>query len=364
MKITNIFDIFKRGFNNEPWYLIFAVTARCNQKCSMCFYWSETSNSDISKELKLSEIAIIAPQFDNLYQLTLTGGEPLLRTDCLKIADIFAKTTPVKRITLTTNGMLPEKIDEFITGFCPENKNIVLSLNLSIDGLEKTHDEIRGVKGAFNNFLSSYELIKKLKNKYENLDSATATTLSKINIDEMYDLIDFIDDNLDITSHGIMLTRGDIRNPEISEIPFEKINEILSYHQKKVLKKMIFPSSAIYRTYQKRRIASIKTGKMLDPCLAGRKLLILNEKGELSPCELLEPLRKQGFFKPPDGSDFRFGNLRNYNYHLKEILSSEKALKINEFIKKNNCGCTFECAMINNFALNPANYFRIPLNIS
>src|SRR3989338_6883484 len=129
MRIKKIINLAKSAFNNKPWYLIFAVTAECNLRCSMCFYWKNIEDYDPRKELALHEIERIAPQFDNLLQLTLSGGEPLLREDCLEITKVFAASTPVRRITLTSNGMLPEKIEWFVRKFCVLYPNINLSVN-------------------------------------------------------------------------------------------------------------------------------------------------------------------------------------------------------------------------------------------
>jgi len=42
--------------HNYPSYLIFFVTARCNSKCRMCFYWKEIEKAKNKKELSIKEI--------------------------------------------------------------------------------------------------------------------------------------------------------------------------------------------------------------------------------------------------------------------------------------------------------------------
>jgi MoaA/NifB/PqqE/SkfB family radical SAM enzyme len=352
-------ELVKQGVNKKPWYLIFAVTALCNQRCAMCFYRSNIDSCDRSSELTLEEINKIACRFDNLFQLTLTGGEPLLRNDCVEIACLFANRTPVRRITLTSNGMLPEKIEAFVSSFCQRFPRVYLSVNLSLDGLEKTHDAIRGVPGAFRKVIQSFDLLGSLKKCYANLSRATATTVSTLNQGEVPALLDFVEERLDISSHGVMMARGDLVNKGLAAISLKQFQEVLCALAARIERKGGRVMSALNTTYQKRRIASLQKKRMLDSCSAGKKLLILDEKGWLSPCELLEPLRKRDALNLPWEGDFVLGNLRDFKYDVRRILSTEKAKKISRFIEQKGCWCTFECALLNNFFLNPFNYVRV-----
>ncbi len=359
MQFKKIVNAARRGLNNKPWYLIFAITGRCNQRCAMCYYWENIENNDSGKELSIDEIQLIAPQFDNLTQLTLSGGEPLLREDCLEIASLFATQTPVQRITLPSNGMIPKRIEEFVRGFCERHPAVNLSVNLSIDGLQKTHDKIRGVSGAFGKFLESFDVLEDLKHEYGNLDRATATTVSTRNQDEIFELLDFVETRLDISNHGLMLARGSISDPTLSNVSIAKFKKMVFSLQERSNGKVGLLKSAIGKAYQQRWLDSLTKETMLDPCLAGVKLLILNEHGMLTPCELLEPLRLTDKLNHSFGDDFIFGNLRDYDYNLDAILNTPKAIEIVRFIKNKGCWCSFECAMISNFVVNPYNYLDI-----
>jgi MoaA/NifB/PqqE/SkfB family radical SAM enzyme len=100
---------------------------------------------------------------------------------------------------------------------------------------------------------------------------------------------------------------------------------------------------------------------MLDKCRAGGKLIIMDEGGQVLPCELLEVLRQRRELKEFEG-DFSLGNIREHDYDIGKILRSAKAEKVRKFIRDDGCWCTFECAMINNFLLNPVNYLRVIKN--
>lgn len=360
--MNKVIHAIKQGFNAKPWYLIFFVTSRCNLRCEMCFYWQNIESSEKSDEMTLDEVKKAAPRFDNLFQLTISGGEPLLRDDCFDIVCVFCERTPVQRITLATNGSLPEKIEGFVKEFCPRYPQIILSVNLSIDGLKDAHDRIRAVKGSFEKTLESFDILSGLMKKYTNLKRATATTVSAINQNEIPELLDFIERRMDIASHGLMLTRGDVKNPDISKVDYKKFLDMVLALEERCLPKRGRIANAISNAYQARRLGSIEKNRMLDTCLAGEKLIIMDEKGQIFPCELLEVLRQRHELKMPFEGDFILGNIREHDYDIARVLRSAKAKRVRKFIRNNGCWCTFECAMINNFLLNPINYIRVIKN--
>lgn len=353
----------KQGFNARPWYLIFFVTSRCNLRCEMCFYWQNIESGEKRDEITLDEIKKAASRFDNLFQLTISGGEPLLRDDCFDIVSVFCEQTPVRRVTLATNGSLPENMTRFVKEFCPRYPHIALSVNLSIDGLKDTHDRIRAVKGSFEKMLESFDLLSSMMKKYKNLKRATATTVSTSNQNEILELIDFIERRMDIASHGLMLARGNVRNQELSKIDYESFRRMVFALEKRCSHKRGRIINAVSNTYQGRRLGSIENRRMLDTCLAGEKLIIMDEKGQIFPCELLEVLRQKHALKMRFEGDFILGNIREHDYDIGKVLGSAKAKKVCEFIKNDGCWCTFECAMINNFLLNPVNYLRVIKNM-
>ena len=67
-------------------YLIFFITARCNARCSFCFYWEEIENASKRRELRLEEIDQITAKLKHLLYLSIGGGEPFLRADLAEVA--------------------------------------------------------------------------------------------------------------------------------------------------------------------------------------------------------------------------------------------------------------------------------------
>jgi len=83
--------------------------------------------------------------------------------------------------------------------------------------------------------------------------------------------------------------------------------------------------------------------KRVIPCYAGRLNAFIDAYGDVLPCELLE---------------YRFGNLRDYDFDFKRLWTEPKNKKIRSFIEK-RCFCTHSCIMLTNILFNPRFYSKI-----
>ena len=350
-------QFISRAISPEPWYLIFYVTSHCNQKCNMCFAWEMLNTLKKSEEWSLEEIEKIAMQFPHLYQLSLTGGEPTLRMDLPEIIETFYRVSNVQRVTIPTNGFYPERIESLINRVMESCPGLTLSINMSIDGVGEVHDEIRGLKNSFTNLVQSYKVVRQLREKYKNLHVATASVVTMSNKDSIKDLLYWVRDNMDIGNHGLMLARGDVKTEEGLGTSDQFFIEMLKFHRT-LSKTGNRVSNAVADEYTQARIDTISNKKMRDLCKAGKKLIVINEKGNVMPCEILKVLAAKGLTDAPELGDFSFGNIRGANFDLKSLLQSERGNSINKFISDDRCWCTFECAQINNFTLNPGAYLR------
>lgn len=129
-----------------------AVTNKCNLNCDYC-----CKDSSIEKEEKL-EIEDLKRIIDKIVELnpinlTISGGEPLIRRDFKEFID-YTKSLYNEKLILCTNGMLiNSKNAEYIA------KNFY-AVEISLDGYdEDTCSEIRG-RGVFNKVMESIELLK------------------------------------------------------------------------------------------------------------------------------------------------------------------------------------------------------------
>ncbi len=116
------------------------VTYRCNCRCTMCQRWQDTRPDGLSA----ADYKRLAVEFSELgvYQVSIAGGEPLMRRDVFQIIGHFAGSG--MSVNLCTNGMLLEKYQREIAA------SGATCVTVSLDGATAAcHDAIRGLPGSF-----------------------------------------------------------------------------------------------------------------------------------------------------------------------------------------------------------------------
>jgi cyclic pyranopterin phosphate synthase len=97
------FDRFGRRIH----YLRISLTDNCNLRCIYCMP-EEMSFQPTKEMMQDGEILLLARLFANLGfdKIRLTGGEPTVRQDVVKIVRDLAALDGIRQITMTTNGLL------------------------------------------------------------------------------------------------------------------------------------------------------------------------------------------------------------------------------------------------------------------
>lgn len=132
---------------------VIAVTYQCNARCKMCHIWQLT-------QLPLLTMEDFKKLPSSLRDINISGGEPFLRKDLPEIVKVLGRTCPKAKLIISSNGLLPDyiqKVMKKILSICPE-----IGVAISIDGMEKMHDEIRGIPGAFDKAIDTIKGLKKL----------------------------------------------------------------------------------------------------------------------------------------------------------------------------------------------------------
>ena len=122
-------------------YAVWEITLKCNLACSHC---GSRAGDARTKELSTEEALDLVRQMAEvgIKEVTLIGGEAFMRPDWLEIAAAINQAG--MRCTMTTGGYgitleTARKMKE--AG--------IVTVSVSIDGLEETHDRLRGRKGAW-----------------------------------------------------------------------------------------------------------------------------------------------------------------------------------------------------------------------
>lgn len=330
--------------------MIFFVTSKCNARCRHCFFWREINKSET--QLTLPEIEKIAKSVPPLMALSLTGGEPFLRTDLAEIAEIFSRYTSIAHLNMPTNGFLTNqitKVSREILEKCRRDMEVVVGV--SLDDLGEKHDVIRQVPGIWDKALLTIKRLKELEQEFPNFLVSSTITINKSNQERIGELVDFLKNKLKVKEVGVNLIRSEVSDMSLKEVDLKYYNNVNFKIRKDFLERADQKPSMIERILSARHYLGSRLlskiyleKRYVTSCYAGNLLAILRENGDIYPCEML---------------NLKMGNLKDFNFNLKKLWYSKPAEEVRGKIKKMKCFCTYECAMTLNTLFNPRHFLTI-----
>ena len=258
------------------------VTYRCNAKCTMCNRYKEPS--DPKDELSIDTIK----KLPKMYFTNITGGEPFIREDLKDIVRELYKLSD--RIVISTNGFFTDRIIDLAKEF----PNI--GIRISIEGLQKTNDEIRGLQDGFNRGYSTLVKLKEMGLK----DIGFGMTVQDKNAPDLVPLYD-ISKELDLefataslhNSFYFVENNNIIHDRLMVAKNFEGlINELLKSNKPKKWFRAYFNHGLINYIFGQERLL---------PCDMSFDTFFIDPYGDVMPCngtkdkEIMGNLNKQTF---------------------------------------------------------------------
>lgn len=158
-----------------PLECVIEIISRCQLECKYCY--SKKNNDCID----VSDLSSILPQLKKIgvIKISLTGGEPLLHKDILKMLDIIASYDFI--VEIQTNGLLLTK--EMI-----QHIKVLGNTNLQISyhsDQEEIFDEFVGVKGVFKKLETNIKMLMD-----ENQHFTLVFNVTSINQDSAKEIIE------------------------------------------------------------------------------------------------------------------------------------------------------------------------------
>jgi len=258
-------------------YLRVSLTDRCNLNCIYCRPKGRVKLIRREELLSFEEIVDFIKFLTNfgLRKVRLTGGEPLLRKDVVKLIEMIAGVEKIKDIALTTNGIILEKFARKLKKAGLSRVNISLdTLNkekfIKITGSDKLPEVIRGIKAAKE---AGLEPVK-----------VNVVALKGLNDNEVLDFVDFaLKNSLILRFIEYMPIKGvGDRNWHISN---EKVKKIIERRWGRLEPVSFYgPGPARYFKFKK---ASLKLGfisPVTSPFCHTCSRLRLSADGKLKPC--------------------------------------------------------------------------------
>lgn len=260
---------FLNGYALPPVHIFFMITSDCNLKCSMCYvmmnkekYLKQDSYQEYYKELDFYEVKKILKSLPRYSLMTFSGGELFTREDFMGILEIATK---LNRCSIITNGtLITEEIAEALIEMGSRSlfHKGLIEIGVSLEGTEKIHDNITGLRGSYTRTIEGIKNIlryRKIKNTTFPLVTLRIVIMNS-NVDVLPQFLSLAEDlNIDICNFNIeeILKYFDpnisvnekvfkdsmqLVNMINSEVLEEKLNEINSMIRKTKVKIRFTPS--------------------------------------------------------------------------------------------------------------------------
>lgn len=300
-------SVITKSFGSKPKIVNFPITDNCDSKCVMCNVWEDR----VEGELTPSEIKRILgfEYFQNVKHLGISGGEPTLRKDIVNCVEAILVSLKLESLSITSHGYhykIWERIAPKIKRLA-EKHNTQLSINISIDGIEKEHDFIRGTKDAYHKAIKTVEVLTS-----QGIPVQLQCTVSKSNLFSTSEVLSKAQElGVDCifrvaTTIERLYNKGVVQRVELSadEKSFLAdffLSDFLHDNTKSV-------SRGIYYEEMAKNLTGRKGRNM--PCYFQKEGVLLSSKGEIAPCSVTGKVIA-------DLTEISFGN--EYTVNDKEI---------------------------------------------
>lgn len=357
-KIEGLVAEFRRVFNpTELDSVILFVTNACNLRCGFCCY---ADNLNQTKDIPFESLMKLSATMPKFRALLLSGGEPFIRPRLDEIMLAYSRNNGIRSIYIPTNGWYLDRTDKMCKSFLEQEREVMLTLSFSVDGLEQTHDQIRskGKPGTFANLCKTIEHLSPWREKYPNLRLRLNSVVTPDNVGEMRATIDFFYQNYQLDEHALEIVRdltwlgAHHDSPErrnIAELYDELVaySYDLYYRNKNTHRRPQFnylpESMSNLATYAYSLATSeIKAERIMGKlwpfaCTAGSKILVINGSGSLRACEHRNEV----------------ADLREFDFDFAAAMGTGRMDEEIVQIRKDRCDCIHGCFVGNSLQYSP-----------
>jgi MoaA/NifB/PqqE/SkfB family radical SAM enzyme len=316
----------------------------CNSRCSTCRIWKKKA-----RNLSVEEYAKIFKSIGHSpYWITFSGGEPFLRRDIVEVVSTIYNISRPRIINIPTNGLLVNTIVEktaAIAKACPKARVVI---NVSIDGIEEQHDEIRNVPGNYNKAVSTFNKLKALSQP--NLSVGIHTVISRFNVESFYSvanellrlepdnyITEIAEERVELDTVGMDITPG--------KVAYKSAIDYLIHRIKNERPKGFSKITMAFRLEYYNLVKEImRDEKQVIPCYSGVASAQISPDGDVWSC----CVRAKSL-----------GNLRDSKYKFGKVWWSPKARKDRKSIHRGECWCPLANASYTNMLMNLPTLLRV-----
>jgi sulfatase maturation enzyme AslB (radical SAM superfamily) len=273
----------------RPTVLIYNCTWVCDAKCTMCNNWKwGDRKSDMT--LEQLEPVMDSPFWGAVENLNISGGEPTTRLDLPEMVELFQRRLPrLRKIGINTTGLTPARAIPMLTRivkFCAE-KELLISIRVSLDGIGDVHDQVRAVKNGFDKASKTIEAMQALAAEYGNFQFGIASTIFAKNLEDAENILTWARTrNLDVVFNMLRFTDAMLHNGHLKEtIGFQGREETFMrrFFLDRVKEESVLSGQSFMYLHYADMIANGYHRTM--PCPFQSQGLLLNPNGDLHYCE-------------------------------------------------------------------------------
>ena len=214
----------------RPTVLIYNCTWVCDAKCTMCNNWKW---GDRKTDMTLAQLEPVmdSPFWGAVENLNISGGEPTTRLDLPEMVEMFQRRLPrLRKIGINTTGLTPARAIPMLTKvvkFCAE-KQLLISIRVSLDGIGDVHDQVRAVKNGFDKASKTIEAMQALAKAHDNFSFGIASTIFAKNLEDAENILTWArTKNLDVVFNMLRFTDAMLHNGGLKEsIGFQELSLI------------------------------------------------------------------------------------------------------------------------------------------
>ena len=133
---------FRSGADPGRRKALLQITERCDLRCAHCFVSANQSGSDMT--LEVIEAAIPRLEAARVSHVTLTGGEPFVHPEILRLVELLVHRELSVTICTNAASITSEHIESL-------RRHSGVGVNVSLDGFSSnSHGQFRGDRGSFD----------------------------------------------------------------------------------------------------------------------------------------------------------------------------------------------------------------------
>lgn len=327
-----------------PRNLVLFVNAICNALCDHCFIIHDELPKQDRRQIPLEQLLRIVRSLNAPVSLSMTGGEPFMRKDLGTLLRECMALPMTRDLTVFSNGSMPRHIDTVCRDVLGAT-NKPLQLQLSLDGLEERHDEIRKIPKGFQRMLETCDHAARLHREVSRFSFIVAITVMRQNLAEIEPLIDELErlgfpSKLSIVRGNDFSTFGvpaDILDGEYNpntEVAVDVPETEQMLQRVEARHPRYFGSQQ--RLKLKVMLDTLSTKRRQLPCYAGYEDAVVHNDGSVGICEQVTP----------------FGNLADWNWSFEAAWNSAEAME--HRLKLTACACIHGCNVSTSVGLHAA----------